>query len=100
MAFKCPRCGRETEQLIAIDTFRYIYKGPLTRVCPACREKMEQGGDLIPSGTAARLAHVRGVTDQQRRELAQVRLKQWIVRAVVALVAAAAGWWAWRRYLR
>ncbi len=98
MALRCPRCGKEVDALVALDSVQYYYQGPLTRACKTCCDSMMAAGDLVPSGTAERVVRAKRVARQAQREIAEGRLKAWVVRAGVALLVAAAGFWAWRRF--
>jgi hypothetical protein len=100
MALNCPRCGRQVETLVPLDSVKYYYQGPLKRVCEACADSMMAAGDLVPSGTAERVVRAKRVAQQTRREIAEVRNKQWLIRIGITLLVAGAGVIAWMRFIR
>jgi hypothetical protein len=98
MSFRCARCGKQVDALVPLDGLKYHYNGPLTRACQTCCDSMITAGDLVPSGTAERVVRAKRASGQITDEIKEVRSKQWLVRIGIAIVACAAGFWAWRRF--
>jgi hypothetical protein len=100
MSVRCPRCGNQVEELVALDGLQFNYKGPLTRACENCRDAMIGEGVLVPSGTAERIVRARRVAQRVQKETGVVRQRRWVGRLLVALVVLAAAFWAWRRFFQ